>query len=60
MLHVVYINHVGFIDTFDKTTKSYTTTKNIDVADFSGTFEEAQSTAEFFNGVVLSMKEEEN
>ncbi len=60
MLYVVYVNNEGFICTFNKATNSYTTTKDIDVADFNDKFEDAQSTAEFYKGVVLAFKEKDD
>ena len=56
MLYVVYLNNKGFICTFNKLANSYTTTQDIDDADFNNALEVAQSTAEFFGGIVLTFK----
>ena len=56
MLYLVYIDNKGFISTFDKMSNSFTTTLDFNEVDYSSTEKVAIDIAEFFNGIVMSIK----
>ena len=60
MIYAVYINDKGFINTFDKTKNTYSTTRDIFDADFNSKLEHAQDTAEFFGGTILAYDDKDD